>query len=372
MTEWLRLLCAAASLVGGAGGTCAGPPPRAPESCSALAQFGAFDTRAMTDDADRAASFRNWLCQASIAQDSDLRIAAAALGIVPEVLEARFGFDPGGGVDFLDWKHGLCAMARSDRRTADQISDFVKGITATTTKALADCDAPPGLHARLEATARRCDVLVRLGWTPMADTKAPADVQLFATDPRLVCQPAPLETPFPVTGPTDLLCSRHDDTATVVMLAAPSLRMTRLDRMMELPRVLPDPRALLDGEYEVDIAWRDRAGKFSSPTSDVWKLDLGTGACRITGSGTAYSPRSAWFNQSAAICSPTQIEFTGFRAYDPATKKPGKFELTLRSDDNGATFVGTGTDSAGNIAVQATARHKGARAAAAEQAVCKP
>lgn len=371
MTEWLRLLCAASSLFGGTGGACAQPPPRAPEYCLALAQFGAFDTRAATGDADRAASFRNWFCQANIAAESDLRAAAAALGIVPEVLEARFGFDPGGSVDFLDWKHGLCAMARSDRRTGEQVSDFVKGITATVTKALAQCDAPPGLHARLESTAKRCDTLVRLSWTPMADTKPPADVQLFSTNPHLACQPTPLETPFPVTGPTDLLCSRHDDTAAMVMMASPSLRMARLDRMMELPQVLPDPQALLAGEYDVDIAWRDRAGKFSSPTSDIWKLDLSSGACRITGSGTAYSPRSAWFNQSAAICSPTQIQFTGFRSYDPTTKKPGKFDLTLQSEDNGATFVGTGADSAGNVAVQATARRKATRAAA-DQVVCKP
>jgi hypothetical protein len=367
VSDWPRLLCATLLLAGDAGTARA----QAPESCAALAQFGAYDTTQSITDQERADSFRNWFCQANIALESDLHIAAGALGIAADVLETKFGFDPNGSVDFLDWKHEFCATARNDRHTQDQLADFVKAITPAATAALAECDKPPGLHARLEATAQPCAFRVRLGWTPDKDVSAPTDVQVITTDPHVVCQPTPLETPFTVAGPTDLLCTRHDDTATVVMVASPSAQITRLDRLMELPQVLPDPHDLLGGEYQVDISWRDRSGRFATPTSDTWKLDLSTGVCRITGSGTAYSPRSAWFSQATATCSPTQIVFTGYRAFDPVTHRPAQFSLTLRSEDDGATFEGGGSDSAGNVAVQATAKHKGAPPQP-DQVVCKP
>jgi hypothetical protein len=342
----------------------------APAGCSALAQFGAFDTRAATSDPDRTESFRNWFCQASIALEPDLHVAAGALGISADVLETKFGFDPNGTGDFLDWKHTLCAASHSDAQVADHFADFAKGIVPAARKALAACDMPPGLHARLETTANPCDVLVRFGWTQAPDTTPPTDVQLIATNPKLSCTPTTLEAPFTVAGPTDLLCTRHDDTAMVLMVNSPQAHITRLDRLMELPRALPDPQTLLAGEYQVDIAWRDRAGRTAPPTSDIWKLDLSTGVCRIVGSGTAYSPRSAWFNQAVATCSPTQIDFTGYRTFDPATRRAYRFTLTLRSEDDGATFTGSGTDSNGDVALLATARHKGA-AAPSDQLVCQ-
>jgi len=367
VTDWPRLLSAALLLLGGPAAAWA----QDADSCAALAQFGSFDTRAATSDDDRTDAFRNWLCQANIAQETDLRLAAGALGIAADVLETKFGFDASGSADFLDWKHGICATLHSDKHTADLLADFVKGILPAASTALAACDKPPGLHARLEATAKQCEFLVRLGWSGPTDTPAPTDVQVIATNPHVVCRPTALETPFAVAGATDLLCARHDDTAMVVMVAAPSVHITRLDRLMELPQALADPQDLLAGEYQVDIAWRDKSGRFGTPTSDTWKLDLSTGICRIVGSGTAYSPRSAWFNQATAQCSPTQITFTGFRAFDPATRKPQQFNLVLRSEDEGQTFVGGGGDSLGNIAVQATAKHK-AGPAPADQMVCKP
>ncbi len=342
----------------------------ASDSCAALAQFGAFDTRPATSDADRTESFHNWFCQASIALEPDLHVAAGALGISADVLEAKFGFDPGGTVDFLDWKHALCATSHSDPLVSRHFADFAKGIVPAATKALAACEMPPGLHARLETTANPCDFLVRFGWTQAPGTVAPTDVQLIATNPKLVCKPAALEAPFTVAGPTDLTCTRHDDTAMVLMINSPQAHVTRLDRLMELPQALPDPQDLLAGEYQVDIAWRDHTGRTVAPTSDTWKLDLSTGVCRITGSGTAYSPRSAWFNQAVATCSPTQISFTGYRTFDPATRKASQFMLTLRSEDDGATFTGSGGDSNGDVALQATARHKGA-AAPSDQLVCQ-
>ncbi len=367
MRRWAAPICAVLLL---AGRPALAQTEDAPDSCAALAQFGAFDTRPATGDADRTESFRNWFCQASIALEPDLHVAAGALGISADILETKFGFDPGGTVDFLDWKHALCVTSHSDLRVADHLAEFTKGIVPAVRKALAACEIPPGLHARLETTANPCDFLVRFGWTQAPGTVAPKDVQLIATNAKLVCKPAALETPFAVTGPTDLTCSRHDDTAMVLMVASPQAHVTRLDRLMELPQALPDPQDLLAGEYQVDIAWRDHTGRTTAPTSDTWKLDLSTGVCRITGSGTAYSPRSAWFNQATAMCSPTQITFTGYRTFDPATRKASQFTLTLRSEDNGATFTGSGSDSSGNVAIQATARHKGAEAPT-DQMVCK-
>ncbi len=367
MSKWPTMLCAALLLVGPAARA---QTDDAAESCATLAQFGAFDTRATTTDADRTESFRNWFCQANIAAESDLHIAAGTLGISADVLETKFGFDPNGGADFLEWKHALCATSHSDPTVADHFAEFANGIVPVATKALAACDMPPGLHARLETTADPCEVLVRFGLTPAPGLTAPKDVQLIATNPHLVCKPAALDAPFAVTGPTDLLCTRHDDTAMVLMVSSPQAHVTRLDRLMELPQVLPDPQTLLAGEYLVDIAWRDHTGRTIPPTTDTWKLDLSTGVCRITGSGTAYSPRSAWFNQAAAMCSPTQITFTGYRTFDPATRKASQFTLTLRSEDNGATFTGSGSDSNGNVALLATARHKGA-AGPTDQQVCK-
>jgi hypothetical protein len=371
VTEWPRLPVVALLLAA----TTAAAQAAAPESCSALAQFGAYDTSPALSETDRAESFRNWVCQANIALEPDLRLAATSLGISPEVLEATFGFDPNGSVDFLDWKHGLCATARSDPHAAEKLSDFVKGITPAATAALAACEAPPGLHTRLEATAKQCEFRIHFAWTPDKDASplqaAPKDVQVIATNPHVACQPTALQTPFAVTGRTDLLCTRHDDTAMVVMVTAPSVNVTRLDHLMELPQALPDPQDLLAGDYQVEIAWRDHTGRFTPPTNDVWHLDLSTGVCRITGSGTAYSPRSAWFSQAKATCSPIEIDFTGYRAYDPAAKRATQFNLTLRSEDAGATFTGSGQDSLGNVAVQATARHRG-EAPTPDQLVCKP
>jgi hypothetical protein len=157
------------------------------------------------------------------------------------------------------------------------------------------------------------------------------------------------------------------------MVTAPSVHVSRLDRLMELPQVLPDPQDLLGGDYQVEVSWRERSGRYGPQTSDVWHLDLSSGACKITGSATAYSPHSSWFNQSTAICTPLEIDFTGYRSYDPVAKKPTQFSLTLHSDDNGATFVGSGQDSLGDVAVQATAKRKGAAPTEpADQVVCKP
>lgn len=367
VTEWPRLLCAALVAVGPA----AVARAQAPESCAALAQFGAYDTRPGLKDAERGEAFRNWVCQANIALESDLRQAGSAVGIAPEVLEATLGYDPNGAQDFLDWKHAFCAAARTDQRLADKVSGFVKGVTPTVVTALAACDKPPGLHVRLEQTAQQCNFLVRLGWTPMPDVAAPTDVQVIATSPTVVCQPTPLQTDFTVKGPTDLSCTRHDDTAMVVMVAAPSAHVTRLDHLMELPQALPNSEDLLGGDYSVDISWRERSGRYGTPTNDVWHLDLSNGTCRITGSGTAHTPRSAWFTQARATCAPTEISFTGYRSYDPAAHGQSQFTLSLRSDDNGATFTGSGTDSLGNVAVQATAKHKG-EMPPPDQAVCKP
>jgi len=374
--EWSRLLHAAALLAASIGGVqaqapAAAPPP-APESCAALAQFGTYDTNPKLPDADRTDSFRNWFCQANIALESDLRIATASLGISADVLETSFGFDPNGQVDFLDWKHGLCAGVHVDQRITDKLSGFVKGVTTATATALAACEAPPGLHARLEATAKQCDFRIHFAWTPTPDLDAPKDVQVIATNPHVACQPTALETPFAVAGPTDLLCTRHDDTAMVLMVTAPSVHVGRLDHLMELPQALPDPQDLLAGDYQVEIAWRDHTGRFSPPTNDVWHLDLSTGTCKITGSGTAYTPRSAWFTQARATCTPIEIDFTGYRTYDPAAKRQTQFNLTLRSEDDGTTFQGSGQDSLGNIAVQATARHKAAQTPTTDQVVCKP
>ena len=374
MTSRPRLLRAILLLVGTATPALAADlaPAKAPDSCAALAQFGAYDTRATLTDADRADSFRNWMCQANIALESDLRVAATALGIAPDVLETTFGFDPNGGQDFLDWKHGFCATARGDQRVADQMSDFVKGITPGVATALAACEATPGLHARLVQGARQCDFMVHLSWTPSAGATAPKDVQVFATNPHVVCAPTALETPFAVTAPTDLLCTRHDDAAMVVMLASPAARVARTDLLMELPQALPDPQDLLGGDYQVDIAWRDRAGRYTAPTSDTWHLDLSSGVCKITGKATQYTPRSAWFSQSRASCSPVQIAFTGYRSFDPVAHQATQFTLTLRSEDNGATFQGSGQDSVGNTAVSVTARHKGTPPAPPDQVACKP
>ena len=373
MTSRPRLLRAIPLLVGAAMPALAATPAPAapPDSCAALAQFGSYDTRATLTDAERADSFRIWMCQANIALESDLRLAATALGIAPDVLEATFGFDANGGQDFLDWKHGFCATARSDQRVADQLSDFVKGITPGVANTLAACETAPGLHARLVQGAKQCDFLVHLSWTPSAGAAPPKDVQVIATNPHVVCAPTALETPFAVAAPTDLLCTRHDDTAMVVMVASPAARIARTDLLMELPQALPDPQELLGGDYQVDIAWRDRAGHYAAPTSDTWHLDLSSGVCKITGKATQYSPRSAWFSQSRASCSPVQIAFTGFRSFDPVAHQATQFTLTLRSEDNGATFQGSGQDSVGNTAVSVTAKHKGA-AGPPDQAACKP
>jgi hypothetical protein len=369
-TSWPRLLCAAVLLAGGT--DVAGA--QAPDSCAALARFGAFDTRPATGDADRGASFRNWLCQANIARETDLRAAASALGIAPDALEARFRYDARGGADFLDWKHRLCADGAAKAEIADQFAEFAKRDTRAATRALAACDLPPGLHARLATTATRCDILVHLDWTsgtaPWGDP--PNDVQLFATSPRLSCRPVALGDRFTVAGPIDLMCARHSDTAMVLMVTSPRAGVTGLDRLLELPRALPDPADVVAGAYDVEIAWRDPSGRVVAPTSDVWTLEPSGGGCRVTvAGGAAASQRSAWFNPATASCSPTQIAITGDRPLDPATGRPSRVTLTLRSSDSGATFAGEGADSAGNVVARATARRRG-EPPAPDQLVCKP
>ena len=122
VTEWPRLLCAALVAVGPA----AVARAQAPESCAALAQFGAYDTRPGLKDAERGEAFRNWVCQANIALESDLRQAGSAVGIAPEVLEATLGYDPNGAQDFLDWKHAFCAAARPTSVSPTRFPDLSK------------------------------------------------------------------------------------------------------------------------------------------------------------------------------------------------------------------------------------------------------
>lgn len=367
VADRLRLLAAALLVAAPAPGAFA----QAPESCGLLAQFGAYDTRPALAPAERGEAFRNWVCQANIGLETDLRAAATAVGIAPDELEATLGFDAKSGQDFLDWKHAFCAAALSDPRLADKVAAFAASVTPTVTAALAACTKPPGLHARLEQTANQCEFLVRLDWTASEGLAAPKDVEVIATNPVLACRPAALDTPFPVTRPTDIACTRHDDTAMVVMVTAPSVNVSRLDHIMELPQALPAPQELLGGDYEVDIQWRERSGRYGTPTSDVWHLDVSNGTCHISGRGTSHTPRSAWFSQAKATCSPTEITFTGYRNYDPAAHGQTQFTLTLHSDDNGASFTGSGSDSLGDVAVQATAKHRGTLPPP-DQVVCKP
>ena len=56
----------------------------------------------------------------------------------------------------------------------------------------------------------------------------------------------------------------------------------------------------------------------------------------------------------------------------PVAHQATQFTLTLRSEDNGATFQGSGQDSVGNTAVSVTARHKGTPPAPPDQVACKP
>lgn len=339
----------------------------APARCAGLARFGAFDTRSTTSDADRGAALRQWLCQSSIAQEADLASAAGALGLAAGDAPARLGYDAR-AESLADWRDRFCAMPDAPATRA-RLAAAAKGMLPGVAAALAQCDSP-GLSARLETTARPCEALLRLSPAAPAPAAPLDDVKLVSTDPTLACGTLAFETPFTLAGPMDVPCRRHNDGAAVLMLASPRAGVGRLDRMMELAELVPPPEATLPGEFQVDVAWRDRQGRTLPMTSDVWRLSIDKGVCRITGGGGAYTPRSTWFTQATATCSPEELRVTGYRAYDPEARGGANFTLTLRSEDGGDTFRGGGQDNQGRVAVLATATRRGP-AAAADQKVCK-
>jgi hypothetical protein len=246
-----------------------------------------------------------------------------------------------------------------DKHVSDATLALLKTVHPTVLATIADCEKLPGVHARVESTASQCHFFLRLADTPAPDGAAAQAVQVTSADPSITCSPQPLNTTISLKQPTDLLCRRHSDNGVVLTVTVPSVGAANVAAVLVLPDLTPQPSDVLSGDFQVEIAWRDRTGRTIAPTSDIWHVELGPAGCRITGSGTPWSPHSAWFNQATASCSEGEIRFTGYRSWDPAVKAPSSFSLTLRSDDNGETFSGGGQDSLGGVAIMATARHRG-------------
>lgn len=346
---------------------CFGLPAHAdptPESCAILTQFGAYDTRPVIKDKERADSFRNWLCQDSIASLDELNDASTGLGVAPDLLRTKLGFNPK-TQGFADWKKGYCDGYIADRHLSDLTVALVKLVHPNVVATLAACEGLPGLHARVENTASQCHFFLRLTNTPREGGSPAQEVKITSAEPSLTCQPQPLDSTFLLQEPTDLLCRRHSDNGLVLTVNAPGAP----GAILVVPDLAPKASDVVSGDLKVDIAWRDKLGRYTAPTSDLWHLELGPSGCRITGNGSPWSPRSAWFTQATATCSESEIRFTGYRSWDPLAKAPSNFSLRLHSDDNGETFSGSGQDSLGNVAVIATAKHLG-DTPAPDQQIC--
>ena len=119
--------------------------------CESLFEYGIYDVDGKTDDADRAASFREWICQRQFPGKADAAKFVAATGIPTEVLPEKFGPNDS-ETDFKDSYAAFCADKDMNSPLNRDLSRDLKKINEKMLGSFNACLARDGLHAWIRQT----------------------------------------------------------------------------------------------------------------------------------------------------------------------------------------------------------------------------
>ena len=119
--------------------------------CESLFEYGIYDVDGKTDDADRTASFREWICQRQFPGKADAAKFVAATGIPTEVLPEKFGAND----SETEFKASYAAFCADKDLTSSLNQELTRNLKKINEKMLGSfkaCVAGDGLHAWIRQT----------------------------------------------------------------------------------------------------------------------------------------------------------------------------------------------------------------------------
>lgn len=119
--------------------------------CESLFEYGIYDIDGKTDDADRTASFREWICQRQFPGKADAAKFVAATGIPSEFLPGKFGPNDS-ETDFKDSYAAFCADKDMNSPLNRDLTRNLKKINEKMLGSFNACIARDGLHAWIRQT----------------------------------------------------------------------------------------------------------------------------------------------------------------------------------------------------------------------------
>lgn len=119
--------------------------------CESLLEYGIYDLDGKTSEIDRAASFRQWVCQREFQSKTDAVKFAAATGVPADVLPLKIASEES-EIGFKQSYTAFCADADMQSSLNRNLSQSLKKINGKMMDGFNACLSKDGLHAWIKQT----------------------------------------------------------------------------------------------------------------------------------------------------------------------------------------------------------------------------